>query len=245
VAHFEHRFADCAGELTGHLQTIASRRAAGRPYLPLRYASRLVDLVRLSRTSGLTAKDRARLDLNIGDFLRHSHDFYGWKAKDTANRRGVCSGALYRSGRYLALDPAARSGAKASQNVHIEHTVQIRVLRESLKASWELLQTPAEVHTHVMRYSVCTAVHICEKDPLGDEWNPAFDSAGRVKLRTPFARYRPLAAVDPDFRVFNVVTRKEVCLDTFTFDDHLAMLEASSCLAFAGREDHPRPYALD
>src|SRR5205814_1876893 len=64
-------------------------------------------------------------------------NFYGWKALGKVNDLGLCSGALYRSARYLAIPLDKRNGSKRNkqvkQNVHIEHTIPVGVLMKALR----------------------------------------------------------------------------------------------------------------
>jgi hypothetical protein len=173
-----------------------------------------------------------------GHFLRRVHDFYGWKAKDTVDKLGLCSGALYRSARYLEIDPKKRNGSRKSgqQNVHIEHTVQVNVLIKTLKYHISDFDSPAALHKFLIDHSVCTALHKDEEGLLKDagvshDRNPAFDDDGRRIGVLPFKRYEELARGDKKFRLFNVVSGKEINIEKFTFANHVKALEAASRLA--------------
>lgn len=163
--------------------------------------------------------------------IRQIHDFYGWKAKGRVGRRGVCSGAFYRSAEYMATDLQARDGSKGpNRNIHIEHSVPTRVQLKALAR--RDFDAPADLHDFLIRNSVCSALsfeeqRLMDRAGVARSTHPAFNEAGEliVDRPFPFLRYRPL--VRHGFRLFNVVTGKEIDIEVFSFDDHFKTLKAA------------------
>jgi len=161
-------------------------------------------------------------------------------AKGTAEKLGLCSGALYRSARNLAIDPEKRNGSSATheQNVHIEHTVPINVLWKALKYYISRFAAPTDLHEFLIHHSECAGLHKCEEFALDDAGvgrrrSPAFGQEGKRIGDHPFLRYKPLALKDKEFRVFNVVSGEEIDIEKFTFGDHVDTLRAASRTASA------------
>jgi hypothetical protein len=166
--------------------------------------------------------------------IRRIHDFYGWKAKEHVNKRGVCAGALYRSARYLMIPQGERSGCKRRQNVHIEHTVPVAVLMKALRHRILSFATPSALHGFLMHHSICTALSYEEKGRLSSAGvstarTPAFYDDGQVG-DFPFMRYMALADEDHDFRLFNIVSGQEIEIAKFSFADHYKALVGASRL---------------
>lgn len=68
----------------------------------------------------------------ISHRLRVFHDILGYKAKDTAEKGGLCVGCVYQSKGFQQIPFEQRSGRKVSQTVHVEHTLPIRVLEKCI-----------------------------------------------------------------------------------------------------------------
>ena len=155
--------------------------------------------------------------------FRHWHNRFGWKAGDALPNRGLCSGAIYRTERFMVLDQAARNGAAANQTVHIEHTIPVSVLDHK----WRLVRqangwaaTSLEgTYAWMLVHSVTTAFHTDEEAGLTgvQRANPAMDDGSPV-FGKPFLRYAGHAGVRD--AVWNVFTGKRVDLNGWTFNDH-------------------------
>jgi hypothetical protein len=159
-------------------------------------------------------------DWEGGASLRTVHDFYGWMAKGTVEQLGLCAGAFYRTARFLNLSSSERCGNRGKQTVHIEHTVPINVLFKTLKNEISRLKSRAALHEYLISHSICTAFHYSEKAGVTSNQSPSFNEEGNRIADFPFMRYEPLAKRDPEFRIFNIVTGKEIKISTFTFADH-------------------------
>ena len=212
-------------ELRSNLQTISSQiRSCDRlrKTHPPRYASYLWHSL---TDTGSPAW--CHYSQGIGQAIRQIHDFYGWKAKGTAAKRGVCSGALYRSGGYLGTDMGLRNGSKSSnRNVHIEHTVPIAIVSSALRSQIGRNASVSDMYDCLLKLSVCTALSDVEERCLRqcgipNHRHPAFDSTGKPIDDKPFRRYEKLQVRDQTFQIFNVVTGEPIELSEFTFDDHV------------------------
>lgn len=185
-----------------------------------------------------------------GWVLRHIHDFYGWMAKHTAKKKGVCAGALYRTHNYLMLDE--RMGGKYDplpKNVHIEHTTPACMLERSILCYADALLTPSDLQRHLMQFSVCTAMTQEESKSfkaygVSDDEHPEFNPSAVNLDARPFARYFPLKARN-DFVVYNVMTGLPVKMETFTYRDHLKALRDASALVLEGSCDTYSLYHLN
>jgi hypothetical protein len=190
--------------------------------------------------------------LGIGHCVRQIHDFYGWMAKASA-KRGKCAGTLYRTVGYLGIDRMKRDGSKQpSRNVHIEHTVPVCVLVQTLAAALPHFRTAADLHRFLIERSVCVALSHTEERWLGEakvpsKSNCAFDSNGAQQHDYPFRRYTPLTRhatkQGSEFAIINVVTGEQVDLQSFSFADHVNTLKMASRLAM-GRVE-PSVYSLE
>ena len=186
-------------------------------------------------------------DKKNNDPIRKIHDFYGWMAKHdpsvACKSRSRCSGALYRTCDFMKLKFDDRDGCRDSRlrNIHIEHTVPVKVLYSILgytaSDAARRLASPEALHWFLMEHSVCTAFTYHEKErskPAGvaRDSSCAFDSTGERRHDFPFRRYRPLRDYSIshgyDFRIFNTVSGPEVNIDFFTFADHAATLQQAS-----------------
>ena len=176
----------------------------------------------------------------VGHSIRQVHDFYGWMAK-AGRKRGNCAGALYRTHGYLSIERTCRDGTRwgptrKTRNVHIEHTVPVRVLEAALSANLSRFRTAENLHRFLIARSICVAFSHEEECLLRDaeipaSKNPAFDQAGRQRHNFPFQRYLPLKKHGKRFGVVNVVSGKEIDLEHFSFSDHAAALQEASRLA--------------
>jgi hypothetical protein len=207
--------------LLGLKRSIEDRNRDYRTHPP-RYAEELLLGLREDRIS----------QSDLGHAVRQIHDFYGWKAKDCRERRGVCSGALYRSEGYLMIDPSARNGSrKTERDVHIEHTVPISVLVRALEK--QCFATAADLHDFLMRHSVCAALSGDEERLLKTRFVPAYrHDAFKEGIRVadhPFSRYSPLVERG-ELHLFDIVSCKEIDIESFSFSDHIATLAAASRL---------------
>ena len=180
----------------------------------------------------------------LGHAVRQVHDFYGWKAKGDVRRRGLCSGALYRTAAYLRIPKNARCGSRLGKTVHIEHTVPVAVLTKSLRHESRDFVSPERLHHHLMRLSVCTAMSFNEEQLLRKTPHrpphPAFDDEGLQIGDLPFSRYANLTRIHPDFRVYNVLTGDRLNLSKFTFADHTGALRFA-----AAQVGQPKLYDLN
>jgi len=203
-------------------------------------------------------KLRDRNEKGCGEIVRHIHDFYGWMARSGARRafRGHCAGALYRTVKYLKIPRADRNGTQGiGRNIHIEHTVQVeKVLVAALKANIGRFHTAYALHRFLLDRSVCTAFSEEEEVWLreAERGNPHYVAFNGEELKNiyPFSRYLPLAEKHgSEFRIVNVVTSKEICLNEFSLADHVASLEqvskmvAANCRSLYDLElfDKPQP----
>lgn len=164
-------------------------------------------------------------DPEWGSIVRRLHDLYIWKAKDD----GLCRGAFYRTDNFINMPFKERSGAKKSQTVHIEHTIPVSLIGNSLKRwsgeSGDQLSADA-IHQALLTLSVCTAMcHSADRGRVRNGWNhrhPQFESLSwdevhcdeRLREIKPFARY------DDDVVVFDVVSREEIDKNKFSLLDH-------------------------
>lgn len=211
--------------------------------LPTRYASDIIGEMQSTCDTRI-----------IGHSIRQIHDFFGWMAKNKTYRfitdknqeqriqRGHCAGAVYRTRRYMEIETQDRNGTKkASRNVHIEHTIPIRVLTRALINRFTGIQPSTEdVLQFIMNISICTAFH--HKDEIAMKTHNvqamdhlAFTDRGERIGDYPFARYLPLKANDTTFSIFNIISNKEIDLEHYTFSDHLETLKEASRLAIGNK----------
>jgi hypothetical protein len=161
----------------------------------------------------------------FGMAFRKSHNEFGWKASETLEKFGLCSGAIYRTENFIKQDRLKRCGTKrAGQTVHIEHTVPIAELnRQWPKHLGGRVPSLAETFAWVLFHSVSTAFDIVEKGDIkgyeskNDAFLPGADDYG-----LPFKRYSKKAG---PLKIWNVLAREEVIWDNWTFRDHFAMVE--------------------
>ena len=167
--------------------------------------------------------------------LRYLHDKYGWKAKGTAELGGLCVGAIYRTVNFMAISPAQRDGSKGRdsrgypvKNIHIEHTVPVRMLKFGLAyyrdpaIRTDGYPTAPELFRWTMRHSICTAMSFEEECLLREHCcsagSPCFRAkTGAPQSQKPFERYLRHSI---NLEIWNMVTGKRIDLSTWTFDDH-------------------------
>jgi hypothetical protein len=93
------------------------------------------------------------------------------------------AGALYRSEGYMKMDRTMRDGSKGpKRTVHIEHTVPVAVLVRAIRSQLSSFVTPSDLHSFLMRHSVCAALSHDEELSLNAHVsscrNQAFDDDG-------------------------------------------------------------------
>lgn len=174
---------------------------------------------------------------SVGLSIRKIHDFYGWMAKKEL-KRGHCAGALYRTLGYLNIDRKERDGTKGEgRNVHIEHTVPVRVLHRSLSFNLSSFKVESELHKFLIDRSVCVAFSHSEEKKLNFSGvhpfdNEAFSRDGLQVHNYPFRRYLPLAdhaeKAGFKFEVYNIVSGKKIDLYNYSFQDHQETLSIAS-----------------
>lgn len=245
AAHSEHK-----GELLEILQLV-KQDAHREPLLrrfPTRHSSSVFSYLKGDWNENHT----------VGHAIRQIHDFYGWMARD-AYHRGHCAGTLYRTAQYLRHSRIERNGTKsAARNIHIEHTVPVAVLVAALtfRHKERPFSNALDLHKYLIARSVCVAFSHEEEvwlrgAQIPGSTNAAFsndkEDKGKQLNRFPFRRYTPLVEYakkkKKEFRIVNVVTNEEICLNTYSFDDHVKSLKAASRMA--GEEGGISLYDLD
>lgn len=170
-------------------------------------------------------------ETQFGMHFRQTHNIFGWMAGNTLKNRGLCSGAIYRSERYMSLDPLSRSGSAGPrktllhlQNIHIEHTVPIAVLNNRW-AHYRQGKTPdlAETYAWMFIHSISTAVHMAEKGGLRsyESKTDAFDK-DHPHYRLPFQRYTHSATPAV---IWNVLSGERIDAARWSFADHFEMID--------------------
>jgi hypothetical protein len=157
--------------------------------------------------------------------LRHGHNLFGWKAGDTLLKRGLCSGAIYRTELFMEIEQHARCGSKGpNKNVHIEHTVPIAELNRQWITYRQTHQpTIAVAYAWTLCHSVSTAFHMSEMGGVkGYEGKTdAFDPTSSWFNR-PFMRYTKMAVMPT---IWNVLSGEKIDHQTWTFEDHFAQVD--------------------
>lgn len=151
--------------------------------------------------------------------VRKFHDKLGFCAKGKVSTGGLCSGAIFRTTAFMELPQESRSGARATQTVHIEHTVPANVLARKLES--RLGNTPVTGMAWLFKHSVTTAMRKGQdRDYLKGvtQTTSAFD-AGSENEGKPFKRYSALFGAGE--KVWDVWNRREVDPEESTFDSHL------------------------
>jgi hypothetical protein len=171
---------------------------------------------------------RALIDPAItvfGSHLRQGHNIFGWKAGDTLKQHGLCSGAIYRTERFMEIPQDARCGSKIDAgNIHIEHTVPVATLNRewALYRKSNAAPTLTRAYAWLLTHSVLTAFHLSEKGNIKgyerktEALNPSSDWFDR-----PFVRYNMMADVPV---VWNVVNGQRIDPLTWSFADHFSSI---------------------
>jgi len=165
--------------------------------------------------------------------VRAIHDRVGWMAKDTPERLGACSGAIYRTEGFMRIPPEQRVGSKRGslpKNIHIEHTIPAHHLALAFARKVDTLRpthagregVASDLLAWFMNHSVCTAMSHEEEKLIAvhchRNLSPCFDDTGLPTNEPfPFRRYLSIA---PALRIFNVVTSEWILLETWSLDDH-------------------------
>lgn len=205
--------------------------AAPKKYHPSRYSPFVWSEVTGNRVQGWCSCAEG-----ISHSIRQIHDYYGWMSKD--GPRGACKGTLYRTVNFMEIEAECRDGTKGeTRNIHIEHTVPVKVLRKFLSYNHARFRTPEELHFSLISNSICVAMTHDEQKAL-DSFrdirftHPAYNSFGERIGDFPFRRYEPLldSPIGRTFNVVNVVTGKAINMHTESFLDHETTLESASKL---------------
>ncbi len=160
----------------------------------------------------------------FGMSFRHSHNLFGWKAGDSLDKLGLCSGALYRTENFMKTAQGNRCGkARSGRTIHIEHTVPIATLNKAWKeVRANRVPSLAEAYAWMFVHSVTTAVHADEMGGIrGYERTTRALDRDAHWFNRPFVRY--------DFKekpivIWNVLTREKIDAATFSFADHFRMI---------------------
>lgn len=167
--------------------------------------------------------------------VRKFHDKLGFCAKGRVETGGLCAGAIFRTASFINTSQHERSGARATQTVHIEHTVPVNVIASRTEAQIANAADGADAaFAWLMKHSVTTAMRKGQdRDYLKGVGSSttAFDEGG-VDEGLPFQRYRQLFAADEV--VWDVWNRAQVDPLKLTFERHIATV--LSLLREAGAE---------
>ena len=164
--------------------------------------------------------------------VRKFHDKLGFCAKGEVKTGGLCSGTIFRTSAFMKLPQDARSGARQTQTVHIEHTVPANVLARELAG--HLSSETDWAMAWLFKHSVTTAMRKGQdREYLNGvtRTTSAFDS-GAVEEGKPFERYRAL--FDAGETVWDVWNRRIVDPSELTFANHFDTI--LSVLAAAGAD---------
>jgi hypothetical protein len=151
--------------------------------------------------------------------VRKFHDKLGFCAKGKVSTGGLCTGAIFRTAAFMDLPQERRSGARATQTVHIEHTVPANVLARELES--RIGDGPVVGMAWLFKHSVTTAMKKGQdRDYLKGvtRTTSAFDEGSNDKGK-PFKRYSTLFGAGE--QVWDVWNRREVDPTEVTFEDHL------------------------
>ncbi len=174
--------------------------------------------VQLTRVTSNACADRSMA-------IRKLHDKLGFCAKGDLRQGGLCSGTIFRTGSFIALPQEQRSGARARQTVHIEHTVPVTVLAARLENRVVTGGSDADEHlAWLLKHSVTTAMRKGQDTAYFKgvtRSTTAFDS-GSSDANKPLARYAELYADGET--VWDVWNGVEVGPGDLTFDRHFAII---------------------
>ncbi|MCW5722060.1 MAG: hypothetical protein KIS86_13045 [Devosia sp.] len=176
---------------------------------------------------------------SFGMPFRQTHNIFGWMAGNTLERRGLCSGAIYRSERFMSLPLSQRNGSAGPrktlahlQNIHIEHTVPIKTLALRWSAyRQDRAPDVLDAYAWMLIHSVSSAVHMAEKGGLGryEQNTDAFDTQS-MHYGLPFMRYTHMKSPP---RIWNVLSGDIVDPQRWTFTDHFETVDRLIALACA------------
>lgn len=156
-----------------------------------------------------------------GMAVRKFHDKLGFCAKGTLKTGGLCAGAIFRTQAFIDLPQDERSGSRATQTVHIEHTVPAGVIAGRLGAQLSDVRHTGDLSlAWLFKHSVVTAMRKGQDASFlrgVTRSTTAFDAG--LDEGKPFRRYRELFAANEI--VWDVWNRKEVDPDNFTFHSHI------------------------
>lgn len=161
-----------------------------------------------------------------GMAIRKFHDKLGFCAKGSVRTGGLCAGSIFRTSSFIGLAQEDRSGARATQTVHIEHTVPAKVLARELEKQISTAPdgSPDAGLAWLLKHSVTTAMKKGQdKDYLRGvtRTTTAFDE-GAVGAGLPFMRYATLFQAGE--QVWDVWNRAAVHPQELTFDNHLSTI---------------------
>ena len=154
----------------------------------------------------------------VSSQIRQFHDKLGLKAKDTLATGGLCAGALYRTGSFIKTKQSARSGIRKNQkqNIHIEHTVPVSALRDTILRK-EKIEQPWLLW-FLLKHSVATAMTNKQKEGLPNSIHGL--SSDKHYRGFPFRRYDGKLQDE----IWDVWSGRRIERDHFTFDHHLAVV---------------------
>jgi hypothetical protein len=171
-----------------------------------------------------------------GDQIRRRHNQLGWRAtrKMVEGGRvslGNCSGAIYRTLRFINIPPACRNGTLANhannsptdvcRNIHIEHTIPVAALAQHINNTpirQECYKTISPEVFWFLSNSVVTAFHRSEKTVIKTGFHSRTEAFAECKgnYKFPFHRYKS----DDGFKIYDILNRKIVDFKIFTMDHH-------------------------
>ena len=185
-----------------------------------------VDPKRLLVRADSIIKNVKRDDMvSLGQSIRRFHNFLGYQAWGVVEEGGKCAGCLYRSGKFIGVEPEERRSKEQDDlpvSIHLEHLIPVVTMRERLK---EMVASGAacnEILRFVLRRSIAVGVHRAQRDGADALVKPGLHAhshvftQGHEDVGLPFRRYRELEGLDN--KIFNVHTGQTINLNTFTLD---------------------------
>jgi len=172
-------------------------------------------------------------DVSVSTWLRRFHDQLGYMAKGQLKDGGLCAGAIFRTQSFIETEGRSGSRKLKTQNVHIEHTIPVKVLRDKIRECTFTSDTEALVW--LLKHSIATAFQFDEKETLTgvSSSTAAFDPMSN-EYQKPFLRYKGLYAKGA--LLWNVYDASVVLPDQLTFDVHLQIIFRLLVEAGAERE---------